>query len=75
MADLDQCAECGRFFGETSRLKAQLTQAQAEIAALRRCVEAADRVRQFYGAHGMSPPDAFAGYDQARAGVPVEKSE
>lgn len=67
MADLDQCAECGRFFGETSRLKAQLTQAQAEIAQLRRCVEAADAMRRWYAKQlGDGPEDA---YDQARAEV------
>lgn len=44
MDDLDQCAECGRFFGETSRIKAQLTQAQAEIAEWRDKLDAQHRL-------------------------------
>lgn len=48
-------------------LVAQLTQAQAEIAQLRRCVEAADAMRRWYAKQlGDGPEDA---YDQARAEV------
>jgi hypothetical protein len=55
-----------RLVAQLVETQAQLSQAQAEIAGLRACVEAADRLRGWYTEDGGASY-AVGNYDAARA--------